>query len=182
MESIEILNQRLIDHYGLDTASSNPMWRIVFSDDQFEKRFGEYEDRTPSGLFIRRVREVREVPKYRQWIQGCYVLENLVVVPDVNLPELPSVKTSYEPIFVYQSFTKNEPLPPIWSVTKIVIDAVLFTKNHPNPFAKYKDRPLEEAEKEFKEMYDYLYGDRTDVSDALAYKEGVVVPSNYKVN
>lgn len=181
-EKIETLNERLRDHFGIDTASNNAMWRIVFSDDQFEMRFGEYEDRTPSGLFIRRVRETRLVPKYRQWIKGKYVLENLVVVPEVNLVDLPATKVSYEPIFVYEHSITGEALPPIWSVTKLVIDSVLFAKNHPNPFAKYKDKSIEEKEKEFQEVYDYLYGDRMDVSDALAYKEGVVVPSKFGEN
>lgn len=180
METIEILNQRLIDYYGLDTASNQAMWRIVFSDDQFEKRFGEYEDRTPSGLFIRRVSEVREVPKYRQWIQHCYVLENLCIVPISQLIDLPATKTTYEPIFIYKNFKTDKPLPPIWSVTKIVIDGVLLAKGKVNNYAKYKEQPIEERQKEFQEMYDYLYGDRTDTLDALAYKEGVVVPSNYE--
>lgn len=181
MERIETLNARLIDHYGLDTSTGEPMWRIVFSDDQFEKRLGEYEDRTPSGLFIRRVTEVREVPKYRQWIKGKYVLENLVAIPVQNLMDLPATKTSYEPIFIYEN-AKGEALPPIWSVTKIVIDSVYFAKGTANNFPKYKDNPIEDRQREFDEMYNYLYGDKTEVSDALAYKEGVVVPSNYKVN
>jgi len=182
-ESLSVLNQRLIDSYGIDTASTNPMWRIVYAWDQMEKRFGEYEDRTASGLFIRRVAEVRLVPKYRQYIpEGTYVLENYCIVPIQNLIDLPATKTSYEPIFIYINFKTNKPLPPIWSVTKLVIDGIMLAKGQRNNFAKYKDKPIEEREKEFNEMYDYLYGDRTDVLDALAYKEGVVVPSNYKVN
>lgn len=138
MESIETLNQRLIDTYGIETAGNRPMWRIVLAWDQMEKRFGEFEDRTPSGLFIRRVRETREVPKYRQWIlEGCYVLENLVVVPVTNLAELNGTQTSYEPIFVYQNFKDNTPLPPIWSVTKLVIEAVQFAKGKANGLRKY---------------------------------------------
>lgn len=179
MEDVTILNERLKEYYGIDTASNKPMWRIVWSDDQFEKRFGEYEDRTANGLFIRRVREVREVPKYRQWIKSKWVLENLVAIPVVNLIDLPASKTSYEPIFVYEN-AKGERLPPIWSVTKIVIDSVLFATNHPNPFAKYKENTVEEREKEFQEVYNYLYGDTSDTADALAYKEGVVVPRNYE--
>lgn len=182
-ESLEVLNQRLIDTFGLDTASSNPMWRIVKAWDQFEHRFGEYEDRTKSGLFIRRVKETRYVPKYRQWIpEAAYILENYCIVPVQNLMDLPATKTTYECIFVYMNFKTSTPLPPIWSVTKLVIDGIQLAKGRANGYAKYKDKPLEEQEEEFNEMYDYLYGDRTDVLDALAYKEGVVVPSNYKVN
>jgi hypothetical protein len=183
MERIEDLNQRLIDTYGLDTSSSDPIWRIVYAWDQFEHRYGEYEDRTSSGLFIRRVTETRLVPKYRQWIrEGYYVLENLCVVPVSQLMDLPATKVSYEPIFVYQNFTKNIPLPPIWSVTKLVIDGVHLAMGKRNGYARYKDMDIKEREKEFQEMYDYLYGDATDLTDALRNREAIVVPGSKEIN
>jgi hypothetical protein len=182
MESVEALNQRLIEHFGRDIASERPIWRIVRAGEQFEKRFGEFEDHTKEGFFIRRVTEVRTVPKYQHIESGAWILEQLVQVPPHQIMELAGEKTSYEVKFVYQSFKTGELLPPIWSVTKITIEAILLAMNHPNPFAKYKDKSPEELEKEYAEMMDYLYGDRSDVSDALAYKEGVVVPHNYEVN
>lgn len=173
-EPIEDLNQRLIDHYGIETSSSMPIWRIVKASEQFEQRFDEYEDRTPSGLFIRRVRETREVPKYQHW-RECYVLEQLLIVPIANLIDLPATKKSYEPAFFYKHEKTNKPLPPIWSVTKLVIDTVNFARGTANAFPKYKIDP-QEREKELGEMMDYLYGDKSETADALAYREGVVVP------
>lgn len=182
MESVELLNERLLNHFGKDIASDRAMWRIVRAGEQLEKRFGTFEDRTASGLFIRRVTEIREVPKYQHIPKDRWVLEHLVAVPEHQQIELAGAKTSYEVVFTYESLKSGEGLPPIWSVTKLVIDGILFAMNHPNPFAKYKQNTLEEQEKEFQEIYDYLYGDKSDTADALAYKEGVVVPNNYEGN
>jgi hypothetical protein len=172
-ESLEVLNERLKEHYGIDTESNRPMWRIVWSDDQVEKRYGTFEDYA-GPIYLRTVTEVREVKKYTHINPPAHVLEHLVGVE--GNPELLE-KTSYEPIFTYQHLLTGKTLPPIWPVTKLVIDSVMLAMNHPNPFAKYKDNPREEAEKEFRKMYDYLYGDETNTTDALAYKEGVVVPN-----
>src|SRR5689334_9373374 len=95
VEKIEVLNSRLVDHFGIDTVTGDAIWRIVFSEDQFEKRLGTYDDITKGGIYLRTVTEVREVPKYRQWIHKKYILERLVLVPETNLPELPCLKQSY---------------------------------------------------------------------------------------
>lgn len=180
MESVDTLNQRLIDNYGTDIVTNQPIYRIVKAWDQFEKRLGEYEDYTESGIFIRRVFERREVPKYRQILpEGTWVLEKLVLVPEHQQEEL-GAKISYEPLFVFIHFKTNTPLPPIWSVTRITIDAHELALGR-NGFRKYHDMTLEEKEKELMEMENYLYGNETKTTDALAYKEGVVVPNNYGV-
>jgi hypothetical protein len=121
---------------------------------------------------------VREVPKYSQWIQNNYVLERLVGIPQINVSELPTQKKSYEPIFVFED-AKSNALPPKLEVCKIVIDTVYAAKGKGN-LAKYKDEPVEEQKKRIAETMDYLYGDETDVSDALAHREGIVVPNKWK--
>ena len=176
VEPIENLNNRLVSHFGIDTNTSQPMWRIVWSEDQFEKRM---MDVTDSGIALL-IPEIREVPKYRQWIQEKYVLENLVVVPEVNKKELADIKVSYEPIFVFQDGDGNY-LPPHWDVCKLVIDTLLTAKgNHGNQLAKYKINPEDEVAKteaRIKKLEEHLYGDKTPTSDALHYREGVVVPN-----
>lgn len=66
-------NQWLKRKYGSD-GSGRANWRIVWSLDQTEKRLGDFVDKTPSGIIIREVREVREVYKYN-WLPPCFVLE-----------------------------------------------------------------------------------------------------------
>jgi hypothetical protein len=109
------------------------------------------------------------------------VLERLVVVPDINKKDLPTQKLSYEPIWAYRD-ANNHPLPPIWDATKLVID-VLYAALGKSNLAKYVDTE-ENTTKEGRELkitklQEELFGDETDIGDALRYKEGVTVPSNY---
>ena len=110
-ESIEVLNQRLVDHFS--TAwNGQPMFRIVWSENQFEKRLVGFTD---GGIQLL-VPEMREVPKYKQWIHNKHILERLVIVPEFQQDKLVE-KTSYEPVWVFED--KNGfPLPPKWEATK----------------------------------------------------------------
>jgi hypothetical protein len=173
-ESIESLNRQLVDLFGIDTITGDPIWRIVWSEEQFEKRL---MDTTDSGLFLLKP-EVRLVPKYRQWIKQKFVLERLVLIPEISMPELPAIKTSYEPIFVFMDKNDNY-LPPRIDVAKIVIDTIYAAQGKSN-LAKYIDNPDEEQKKRIEEIYEYLYGDETNVTDSLRYKTGVVVPRSYE--
>ncbi len=170
---IEHLNQFLRDCYGIETTSDRPMWRVVFSDDQYEKRLTKYTD---SGIELL-VPEVRELPKYKQWIHGKWILENLVVVPEMNKAELAEAKTSYECLFVFEN-DKGDALPPRIDVCQLIINIVGTAKGERFNAAKYKEDPEAKA-KELAEMEQYLHGNETDVTDALMFGTGVSVPSNY---
>jgi hypothetical protein len=43
-EKIESINNQLIELYGIDTITGQAMWRVVWSEDQFEHRLGTYDD------------------------------------------------------------------------------------------------------------------------------------------
>lgn len=168
-EKIESINQSLIDLFGIDTLSGSPIWRVVWSEDQLEKRLMEYTD---SGLQLI-TPEVREVPKYRQWIKERYVLERLVLIPSVNEKELPSSKISYEPMFVFEN-NKGDYLPPKLLVAKIVVDTVYAAMGKSN-LAKYKDpdTSIESWNERIAKTQEELFGNETDITDALAYGEGI---------
>ena len=168
MESIETLNQRLIEHYGVD-ESNRPMFRIVWAEDQTEKRLVMYTD---SGMQLL-TPEIREVKKYT-YLKGVYALERLVLVDE---EELPGITKSYEPIWVYRSFD-NRPLPPIWDATKVVID-VLYAALGKKSIRKYvEDVSPEKKAADVAKMQEELFGNETNVGDALAYKTGIVVPGD----
>jgi hypothetical protein len=170
-EPIESINQQLIDLFGIDTITGDSMWRVVWSDTQTEKRLTKYTD---LGIELLRP-EVRELPKY-SYIPHKYILENLVLIPVQNMPELPASKISYEPIFVFETKV-GEPLPPRLDVCKFVIDTIFAAKGKSN-LAKYKE-PENAFAKNVDRTYAEFFGDETDVSDALAHREGVVVPSKF---
>lgn len=170
-ETIETLNKLLRDFYGIDTITSLPIWRIVFSDEQFEKRMMEYSD----GGILLLTPEVREVKKY-PWIKEKYVLERLVLIPEISKDELPTQKLSYEPIWVFQDEKENY-LPPKFEASKFIIDT-LYAAMGKGDLVKYKDPELEEGvnEKRVDNIQEELYGEESDVTDALARGEAIVVP------
>lgn len=171
LERVEDINQRLIDWFSVDIVSGKPIWRVVYSEDQFEKRLTAYSD---SGLALIRP-EVRLLPKYKQWIQNKYVLERLTIVPEMNADELPTQKLSYEPMYVFED-KKGNPLPPKSEVAKFIIDSV-YAAQGKGSLAKYVEE--DNKEQRIQELQEYLFSDETAVSDALSRQEGIVVPSNY---
>ena len=168
-EKIESLNQQIRDLYGIDSVNSLSMWRIVWSETQFEKRLTEYSDSGIALLYP----EIRELPKYRQWITEKYVLERLVVVPTVNLKELGGVQVSYEPIYVYMDKGQNY-APPCIEVTQFVIDTI-YAAEGKHSMAKYKDNgeTPDKREVRLQRIERELFGNETDTGDALAHGEGV---------
>jgi hypothetical protein len=179
MESIDTLNNRLVNHFGKDSSTGKPNFRIVWANDQLEKRLV-----SEVGGIQLLYPEVREVKKYPFW-KDLYVLERLTVIPDENKHELPTQKLSYETIWAYRD-KDNNPLPPIWDATKLIVDTVLAAMGRGN-LRKYTDNE-ENTTKEGREhriakLHEELFGNETDTGDALRYKEGVTVPPNYeKVN
>jgi hypothetical protein len=171
MESIETLNERLIDYYGRDTDTGQAIFRISWSDEQYEMRLCET---TESG--IRLLHPVVRLAKKYPYINAMYVLERLVVIPDFQQHELPVSKLSYEVIWTFCDNQRN-PLPPNWPAAKFVVDT-LYAALGKQSMAKYVE-PNETKEDRVKKIEEELYGNETDVSDALTYKEGIVVPSNY---
>lgn len=182
-EPIESINRQLVDLFGRDTITGLPMWRVSFSEDQFEKRYGTYDDYSREGIYLRTVTEVREVPKYRQWVHAKYVLERLTVVPGINAEDLPTTKLSYEPMYVFENF-KGEALPPRLDVCKIIIDSV-YAALGKSQLSKYKDdysKYTPEAQNQrINEIMEYLW-DPSDTAEALVQGEGVVVPNSYPDN
>lgn len=185
-EKIETINQQLIDLYGIDTLTGQAMWRVVWSEDQFEHRKGTYDDYTPGGIYLRTVTEVRYVPKYRQWIKEKYVLEDLVLIPEVNSGDLPATKLSYEPKYPFQDNNGNY-LPPTINACKWIITGIMAAKGT-STFAKYKDKDnglskeewYEMKNKEIDDLAKDLFGNETDTGDAMAHGEAVIVPRNYE--
>jgi hypothetical protein len=181
-ETIEAINGQLVENFGIDTITGLPIWRIVWSEDQFEKRFGTYDDYTKNGLYIRTVTEVREVPKYRQWIHEKYVLERLVIVPEENQDELPTAKLSYENLWTFEDVNGNY-LPPKWEAAKFIIDTVYAAQYSNHNLHKYVDdessqeKSLELKAKRVTEIEEALWGDQSELHGRTA--DGTMVaPSN----
>lgn len=168
-ETIESINKKLLDEFGTELSCGNqPKFRVVFSEDQYEKRL---TDRTDEGFELL-IPEVRLLPKYKQWVREKYILERLIpIVGETDLVE----KTSYEPAWIFQDKDCNY-LPPFFEGCRLVIDSLLEKMGHKG-FVKYKDKneTAEERLAKLQKVEDQLFGNETPVTDALAYGTGVVV-------
>ena len=170
---VQNINRKLVDYFGIDTVSGKPMWRISWSNDQYEKRLTEY---TAEGLQLL-YPEVKELPKY-QWIRNRWILEHLVLIPEIHIGELPTEKQSYEVIWTFEHQLTGEALPPLFKAAKFVIDTVNAAMGRKS-MAKYIDEeaknPVEAQRQRVDKLTEELFGDesslllRTKTGEAVAY-------------
>jgi hypothetical protein len=172
MERLDVINKRLAEHYGVDTINGLPIWRIVWSHDQVEKRLMNVTD---AGIHLI-TPEVREVPKYRHYIHNKWVLEKLVIVPEQQQAEI-CTPISYEPMFVFET-NNGGFLPYKWEACAFVIDTVNAAMGKSSMHAKYVDPdsgkdPQAVRNERISNLEKDLFGNETEVGDALAHGEGV---------
>lgn len=162
------INSQLINHFGIDTSTGQPMWKVVWSDDQLEMKKMDFNDNGVPLLHPK----VREVKKYG-YIEHKWILEQLVIVPEVNQEELAGAKLSYECLFIFET-ESGQALPPNFEACKFVIDLINATKGNGN-LSKYLDNPdsPEIKSKRIDKLCEELFGDENTTTDALAYKQGV---------
>lgn len=178
-EPIESINNQLIDEFGIDTITGQPIFRIVWAADQYEKRMSKF---TEEGLEMLHPK-VMELPKYPQNdldYKERYILERLVLVPDVNSSELLTV-LSYEPLWVFRDRYNNY-LPPTFWAAKFAIDCV-YAHMGKRSLAKYVDEetknPVEAIEKRINKLEEELFGDesnllgRTITGEAVGYTTSI---------
>ncbi len=154
---IHLINRRLQDTYGMDFLSQ-PFYRVVWSDEEIEKRFSEFEDYVPgTNILLRRVKEVREVKKY-SYLQPQYILEKLFF--NQHNKEILDNKTlaprscTYEPVWSF-GFEKNgRARQPIWRA----IELILISVNNPKRLtpSEMSDADFEQAVKDEKLMMDLM--------------------------
>lgn len=160
-QDIQDINEKLKRHFGVDTITGDPMWRVSWSNDQYEKRLTEY---TPEGLQLL-FPEVRELPKY-QWCRDRWIIERLVLVPDVHVGELPAQKVSYECMQYFEHFKTGDAIRPSFEACKFIVDTV-YAAMGKSSLAKYVDEeaknPIEAREKRIQKLTDELFGDESDL-------------------
>lgn len=177
-EPIESINKQLVSLFGIDSDTGRPMFRVVSSWDQYEKRLTNV---TAEGFKLQ-YPEVLLKPKYDQrdvdW-KGMYILERLVIVPLANQDEIPTSGMSYEPLWVFKDNMGN-PLPPRVDACKLVIDT-MYAALGKSSMAKYVDPDndpetrIEEKMKRVQELEEQLFGDesnlllRTVTGEAVGY-------------
>lgn len=182
--TIDEINKWLVRDYGFFKGSADPNFRIVWSHDQFEKRWSEYTDEGMKLLSP----AVMLKPKYRQHIDDKYVLERALEVPEFAVTDLVD-KWSYEPVYVFGVGRSqvSDLSPNFYDAVKYIIES-LYKAARAQVGVKYKDPDIsyDQEEMAYKEvvkinkMMEVLFPDETDVSTALGVREASVVPNNYE--
>jgi hypothetical protein len=181
-ERIENINRQLLEHFGKHDTGE-PIWRVVYAEEQLEKRLGTFHDFSGE-IYLRTVTEVREVKKY-PWDKGKYILERLVVVPAVNLIELLGTKLSYEPMWTFED-NKQKPLPPLFRACKLVVDTVYAAQYSNHTLAKYKEdltieNQFAKREERIQDIENELFGDESGLKGAsMDSGSASFVPHNYE--
>lgn len=170
METVEVINKRLADIYG-KFESGDANWRVVWSDDIFEKRWTFHTD---EGFELVNPRLV-ERPKYLQWAAHVFILERIMPVPDFVESDL-TTTVSYEPVWVFRDKNGNA-LPPVWDAIEFLIQNVM-KQSAKVVGRKYKDPeegidPIELKKERVRLLQEHLYGNETPIGDALSYDSGV---------
>jgi hypothetical protein len=182
MENIETINEFLRNQYGIDTDDSEPIFRVVWSEDQTEHRVCQF---TESGMQLI-TPEVRLVKKYN-YLSNLYVLERRVLVPEINQKELCGLKKSYEPLWVFHDRHGN-PVRPTIQGCQFVVDAVYAAlgkrglKKYVDPlFGKTQEELVAEKEQRIDQIEADLFGDESGLLGDTVTESGstIIVPKNY---
>jgi hypothetical protein len=177
---IDYINKQLKDRFGINTVNRKPMYRVVWVDEQYrEKRLSKF---TPAGIELIH-KEVQDLPKY-YYIKDRWVLEQLVIIPDIQADELPANENqeSYEPLWTFEGRNKELILPKL-NACLLVIDTMLAVRGKKS-LRKYvdamKDNPIEETERRIKELENELFGDESGLEGKTIHGEGIVVPNKFQ--
>lgn len=173
VEKIEI-NDRLRNYFGLHPSGNSAHFRVVFSDDEIEKRFGTrnlYADNAQQ-IFLREETGIFETKKYPQF-EGSWILERYF--PNIHTDVYDGDHT-YEPIYVFPSG-----LPLKWEaielVAKIAI-GIIPTHSIPKTEKEAVDNHNVHMQKEKEKVLNML--DNTSLMSALHDGGGVSMSGSYK--
>lgn len=145
------VNAWLFSKYGKDICGQ-PRFRLVFSEDQFEKRLGTFS-KYYGDIWLNDYTGVEECYKY--WFEGAWVLERLVYYhnPEIMSP----TNWHYEPLWVFTDRYNRYLEPHLWAVQKVMeawedrevrlypsigADAVAYNRNeekHAKQVEKFKE-------------------------------------------
>lgn len=179
-EALEMINKKLNENYGNTEDKQN--FRLTWSDDEREIRLCSHS--VEGFQYVQPRYEERY--KYRQYCRERYILEKLCVVPAQQGAELIEV-ISYEPLWVFETSEsvgggERLPLYPKYRAIEYIIENVLEAGRKGSYYSKPIQDPDDdpnEKEKKIRALQHELFGNETETTDALAYREAIVVPSSY---
>ncbi len=174
---VVLYNALLRQEYGEMPGSALPRFRVVWSTEQYEHRWGIYNIFSESGdIFLREERGVFYVPKYDnyEW-KDCWVLERLAST--AGNPYLEGItKLSFEPLWVFGVGGSEKK--PNWKAIQLLVRNSLF--GDPNARAKSPSDLEEEERKKLELEKQKIKAMLSEDTEGLAYnlKSGSAVSVN----
>jgi hypothetical protein len=147
------INEMLTRDFG-STPDGRPLFRLVWSDDQFEHRRGTFSD-FYGLIFIRTVTEVRQVKKYPLFPHE-WVLEKWFGPEIAANQELPdSFQGSYEPVMVFRH-ENGQSVPVTETIVKHIIWCLFHPKRAADQASDDKHQDKIDFEKEVNHNFEVL--------------------------
>lgn len=166
---INSINETILNRYGFDYMR-RPIFRVVWSNNQFETRKGEHEVYYGQ-IYLRTDYGIYTVPKY-QFLKDRWVLERLFP----NNPDVTGIQSdhTYEPIWVFEDKDGNPQ-----KVNERAVNFLCWHALNPRKITKsdLKERERKEFEDEVQYMYEYLDNESPYLATMMHNREAAFVPS-----
>lgn len=147
-------------------------YRVVFSENEFEKRLGEFNLFSGS-IYLRTEKTCKECLKY-PYIKSKFLIEKFTSPNMIRVKELPeSNNGSYEPLYVFEDKDGNFLEPNLKA-------AIMVCHANQNPVGYWERKAQldKEEQDEQKREYEAVYfgRDESNITHALHFGEAIVVP------
>lgn len=170
----KIFNKRLLETFG-SSLDGKALYRLVWSEDMYEKRKGDFERRTEGGLWLGRdTNVVQECRKY-EYIKDRWILE--IYTPQQKLNDQIASCDFYEPLFTFED-NKRRYLEPAWFALEYIVQRQrdMLAGNFQRRNEKMDLAEQEEVErKETQDYLDYLENESSDMQNQFRNQEAVII-------
>jgi hypothetical protein len=149
---VKDINKRLVI-FG-NNLDKKPIFRVVFSNDQYEHRRGEFEEYS-GDIYLRTYIGVKKAKKYG-WIQSKWILEKWAGGELSYHPDLVTSENGiYVCVYVFED-GKGNALPPLFKVCDIVINRLLRPREYSKALNEDFDLEQKKENSEVEKLMDIM--------------------------
>ena len=170
---IQDINEKLVKRFG--SQEGNPNFRLSWTTDQTEKRFGEFEEFLEgTDIFLRSFKGLREVPKY-PFKPDRWVLEKFT---DATKNSELANSYSYEPFWIFEKDETYQE--PIWKAVEFLVHKFLFATKEKVTAKDIAKREQEDMDKEVDFYYDYFENESPYLASQFSHGTAVFISGDEK--
>lgn len=172
---VDWINRKLMDDYGRDVYGHSN-YRVVYSDTQYEMRYGTFRVETEAGIYLRTEtcwQKKRKYPVYSDLWVFEKVQENYGQNPEIEKG------MTYEPLWVFRDKHGNK-LQPEWWACQAIVQADRAIKKimlSPSDLEAQEELRMAREKMHFKTV---IQNESPYIAGAIKAGEAIVVPRNYE--